>query len=69
MVYGDSHVDFDRTPAVGQGGDNIFTSSGGATGSPTGIAPRLGPINVGGIPGGYDTLMVPARNLDTGKLW
>lgn len=71
VVFGDYHVDFARTSRVGGvSGDNIFTVSSGSGGSPTGTAPKLAPIRVGGGSlGNYDTVMVPERDLDTGKLW
>ena len=70
VAFGDNHVEFERETSVGQRGDNIYTVSGDLKrGSPAGFAPTLAPIRVGGTPGNYDTVMVPERNLDTGKLW
>ncbi len=69
VAFGDNHVDFVRSTAVGQSGDNIFTVSGKIGGSAAGTAPTLAPINIDGTPGNYDTVMVPEWNLDTGKLW
>jgi hypothetical protein len=69
VAFGDAHVEFARLPNVGQNADNIFTM--GMTG-PTerGTQPRPGvPMTITGSPGGYDVLMVPARNEDTGGLW
>jgi hypothetical protein len=69
VVFGDNHVEFKNSSAVGQGGDNIYTLSGMAGGAPVGVAPKVGPLDVDGTPGNYDTVMVPERDLDTGKLW
>jgi prepilin-type processing-associated H-X9-DG protein len=70
VAFADGHVEFARTPQVGHGNDNIYTLSGAATPDPVGTQPLRGPITGhGGTPGAFDVVMVPARNLDTGKLW
>jgi hypothetical protein len=70
VAFADGHVEFVRTPQVGHGNDNIYTLSGTGTPDPAGKQPPRGPITGhGGTPGAFDVVMVPARNLDTGKLW
>ena len=69
VAFGDAHVEFQGSPEVGQGGDNIYTVGDATGGSRTGTAVKLGPLAPGGAAGNFDTVMVPARDLDTGKLW
>jgi hypothetical protein len=62
--FGDSHAEFVRTPAIGQGGDNIYTTNGGspsATGAafPGGVVPAIG---AGGATGAFDICLVPAAD-------
>ena len=71
VAYADVHVDYVKRPDVGQGDDNIWTTSG---------SPSAGPAQYGGIPATkasptltldappYDIIMYPIRNLDTGGL-
>ena len=69
VAFGDAHVEFVRRLDVGQNNDNIYTISGVKGGSPRGTAPTQAPINIEDNPGNTDIVLVPARNLDTGKLW
>src|SRR5262249_30866373 len=71
VAFSDGHVEFARRPDVGQDSDNIFTWN---------PATRGGPLQVGATPSGpgaisirqerapYDTVMIPARNLNTGGI-
>ena len=60
--FGDDHVEFQRTPACGEAGDNIYINgrnssptAGGCLGSAT-----LFPYSPGGeVPGTFDTCLVP----------
>ena len=70
VAFQDGHADWVRTTNVGQGGDNIFTYSGKKGSSMTGAALKApAPLSLDGTPGDYDVILLPARNLDTGKLW
>jgi len=68
VSFGDAHAEFQRSPFVGQNGDNIYTT--GITG-PSSQGSPSNPIQPGGaIPspwnggsaGSYDTILVPAAN-------
>jgi len=68
IAFGDAHAEFQRTPFVGQNGDNVFTQGQSGPAYPT-VASN--PISTSGsLPtnwnpgssGAYDTVMVPAAH-------
>ncbi|HVX83898.1 MAG TPA: DUF4190 domain-containing protein [Phycisphaerae bacterium] len=66
--FADAHVEFFRYANLGQDSDNLFTvGSSGATAS--GTQPAIGPIQIQTDSGPYDIVVLPPRNLNTGKLW
>jgi hypothetical protein len=70
VAFSDAHVEFTRRPDVGQNSDNIFTWGAAPLGGGVqfgGKAPGKAPISLG-EKSPFDTVMVPARNLDTGGL-
>jgi len=70
FAFGDAHAEFQRTPFVGQGGDNVYT------GGPSGPSSTTNTITSSPLPGGgampagwnggssgsYDTVLVPSAN-------
>lgn len=71
VAFSDAHVEFSRRPDVGPNSDNIFTWNPAIPGEPLefgGRAPGKAPISIEGKKAPFDTVMVPARNLDTGGL-
>jgi len=71
ISYGDAHADFQRSPFVGQGGDNIYTvgPSGPSYPSQNGnVITSSGNLPAGwtaGSAGSYDTIMVPCSDAGT----
>lgn len=68
--FADGHVEWRRTPAIGQNNDNAYTS-GGIPGDPSRAdkaptAGRIEPIITTQPP--FDTVMVPMRDGNTGEL-
>jgi len=61
--FGDCHVEWCRTPAVGPGGDNIFTV-GPAAGGPWGGMQPTGRMPIKPGEPMKDIYMIPVRNLD-----
>jgi hypothetical protein len=71
VAFSDAHVEFTRSPDVGQDHDNIFTTSG---------KPSRGPAQFGGLPADrmppeltaekppYDIIMYPTRAVDSGAM-
>jgi len=74
VAFGDCHVEWMRTPVIGQNGDNIWTSA--APGSPSGVSSTGIPVDPSGgnIPAThsnsdvapFDIVMVPIRNVSNG---
>lgn len=63
VSFADAHVEWTRTPKVGQSEDNIFTS--GVSGS--GTAPRPGEVTaIESNEAPFDTVMIPLRDGNTG---
>jgi len=68
ISYGDAHAEFQRTPFVGQNGDNVYTigpcgpSYPGNTSSPISSTGNIPQGWSPGSAGSYDTIMVPAAN-------
>jgi hypothetical protein len=67
IAFADAHAEFMRRPDIGPGDDNIFTVGGGGP-SAGGTQPSRSPILLNQRPP-FDTVLVPARNLDNGRLW
>ena len=67
VAFADGHAEFCRRPDVGTGSDNFFTLGAGGP-MAGGMQPVKGPLTLSDR-APYDTVVVPARNLDTGKLW
>lgn len=67
IAFADGHAEFMRRPDIGPGDDNIFTVGGGGP-SATGAQPTRSPILLNER-SPYDTVLLPARNLDNGRLW
>ncbi|HTV47693.1 MAG TPA: hypothetical protein VMG59_04550 [Phycisphaerae bacterium] len=72
IAFGDTHVEWDISPYVGQQGDNIFTfnttnvpMAGGTPLSDLGTNAKLPNIQTYNAP--YDTCMIPVRNVKTGQ--
>lgn len=65
VAYGDNHAEFQRTPACGEAGDNIYTvgpDKSGTTGGTVGSS-SLYPNNTdGNVQGSFDTCLVPGLN-------
>ncbi|HVS71500.1 MAG TPA: DUF4190 domain-containing protein [Phycisphaerae bacterium] len=68
VSFADGHAEFMRHTDVGQDSDNIFTV--GASGpSATGIQPTVGPVHISSKSFPFDTVLLPPRDLTSGKLW
>jgi prepilin-type N-terminal cleavage/methylation domain-containing protein len=67
VSFGDAHAEFQRSPFVGQNGDNIYTTGLTGPAYPTqGSNPITSstviPPWTGGAAGSYDTILVPVAN-------
>jgi prepilin-type N-terminal cleavage/methylation domain-containing protein len=64
VVFGDAHVEFTKTPNIGENNDNIWTVNNGHTSASLGTAGSTGavPSFPGGPAGNYDVIMVPQSN-------
>jgi hypothetical protein len=70
--FADAHAEFFRRPNIGQGNDNIFTTSAAVSAGPGefgGVAAQRGrgPVLNGGDGAPYDVVMYPVRDAGTGR--
>jgi len=70
VAFADVHVDYVKTPLVGQNNDNIWTTSSYTSTAPTafgGLPAIKASPNLTADSPPYDIIMYPIRNLDTGR--